>query len=89
MTTVHEVKCVSPYFDDVWADLKPFEVRFDDRNYKEGDFLLQRHFDPTTRKFFDREVLQKIIYVLRDFEGLNKGWVVLGTQTLSKHYAND
>lgn len=39
---VHYLKIESKYFHDVFSGCKKFEIRFDDRGYSEGDFLLLR-----------------------------------------------
>jgi hypothetical protein len=43
--TVHDLKTVQPFFDDVCAADKNFEVRKDDRNFKVGDWLRLREVD--------------------------------------------
>lgn len=35
----HQLKCLPEYFDAVADGSKPFEVRYDDRNYEVGDLL--------------------------------------------------
>lgn len=41
---VHDLKCIPPYFDDILAGRKPFEVRKNDRNYEVGDHLRLREW---------------------------------------------
>jgi hypothetical protein len=40
----HEIKSQPPFFQDVLDGRKTFEIRFDDRNYCEGDRLLMREY---------------------------------------------
>jgi hypothetical protein len=42
----HELKCWPPYFESVMDGSKPFELRKNDRDYKYGDELLLREWDP-------------------------------------------
>lgn len=42
----HELKCWPAFFDDVASGKKTFEVRQNDRDYKVGDVLFLREFEP-------------------------------------------
>lgn len=46
MQTVHHLKTWPAEFNAVRAGVKPFEHRKNDRNYKVGDLLILRKFDP-------------------------------------------
>lgn len=48
----HILKCWPQYFDLLWTGKKRAEVRVNDRNYREGDFLVLREFDPTRAHSF-------------------------------------
>lgn len=39
---IHELDCVTPFFEDVHQGLKTFEVRLNDRSFAVGDYLLLR-----------------------------------------------
>ena len=43
---VHILKTWSPWFEATRDGKKPWELRRDDRNYREGDFLVLRQFTP-------------------------------------------
>lgn len=43
----HEVKCWPSYFEAIVKRKKRFEVRVNDRDYGEGDYLVLREWDPT------------------------------------------
>lgn len=76
---VHIVKCVSPHFEEVWEERKPFEVRKDDRDYQPSDVIVLRHWDPA--RGYDgqrRSLIFRIGSVLRDFPGLRKGHCAFG-----------
>lgn len=73
----HELKTVNPYFMEVFCGLKSFEVRFNDRDFKEGDILLLKEF--FLGEFTGNEVYAEIIYILPGGQfGIKKGYVVMG-----------
>jgi len=76
MTATHKLKTIQPYFDAVAEGTKPFEVRFDDRNFHVGDTLILLEYDG--QNFTGRFKERVVTYVLRGFAGLHPGWVVLG-----------
>ena len=77
---IHEKKTLPEYFWRIISDDKMFEFRKNDCNYKEGDYLILKEWD--NGKFTGYEVFTKITYVLENFEGLEKGYCVLGIKVL-------
>lgn len=76
---VHVVKTQNPHFTASFENAKPFELRDDDRGYLAGDTLLQREYDPETG--YSGRMLQYLITsVLKDYPGLEPGYVILGLQ---------
>lgn len=73
----HELKVVSPYFEEVVKGNKTFEVRLFDRDYQKGDYLHLRHFHPDS-KTYGQEVRRKITYLLTDTPYVPEGYVILG-----------
>lgn len=49
--TVHELKCWPEFFGALFAGDKRAEVRRNDRDYKAGDYLELKEWDPRTGKF--------------------------------------
>ena len=43
---IHELKTIEPFFSDLRAGRKPFEIRRDDRDFKVYDFLCLQKFTP-------------------------------------------
>lgn len=73
---VHDVKLGTTFFDDVKTGRKTFELRKNDRGYKEGDtIVLHEYKDGTTTS---RTITKKIVYMLEDFTGLEDGYCILG-----------
>lgn len=73
---VHDVKLGTTFFDDIKTGRKTFELRKNDRGYKEGDtIVLHEYKDGTTT---GRTITKKIVYMLEDFTGLEDGYCILG-----------
>lgn len=73
---VHDVKLGTTFFDDVKTGRKTFELRKNDRGYKEGDTIVMHEYkDGTTT---GRTIEKKIVYMLEGFTGLEDGYCILG-----------
>ena len=80
---VHELKCWIPYFKQVAGGSKPFEVRPDDRDFRVGDFLWLREWDPASETYTGQEVHKQITCRTEKGSGWVKdGFVVLGLQDI-------
>lgn len=75
---VHHLKIINPYFKDVWEGRKGFEVRINDRDYKVGDEVYLKQYNPDTDSYTGNEVLVIISYVLKDYHAIKEGYVVFG-----------
>lgn len=72
---IHVVKLAQAYFDDVLAGVKTAEVRYNDRDYKVGDFLILDEWSGS--EYTGREVT-KIIASLYPLDAIGlKGYVLL------------
>lgn len=60
----HELKTWPEFFEDVLDGSKPFEVRRNDRDYKVGDLLHLREWEPGNRRYTGRSVTVAVTYVL-------------------------
>lgn len=74
----HIKKLTQPFFDDVWDGNKMFEIRKNDCNYTIGDLIVLKEYDPMNDTYSGREIEAFIIYVLQDYEGLEKDYCILG-----------
>lgn len=73
----HYLKTLPHYFRATERGDKPFEVRFNDRDFKRGDVLhLQEFVPPNT--ITGRELKRQITYILNDTKYCKTGYVVLG-----------
>lgn len=72
----HELKCAAEFFDAVESGRKPFEVRFNDRDFKVGDHLelveCNILLEPTGRRCH-----KVVTYVLAGW-GIERGSVCMG-----------
>lgn len=72
---IHDLKISPEYFDAVAQDVKPFEVRKNDRPFSVGDVLCLREWDG----LYTRRTTRKVItYILNDAEFCKAGYVILG-----------
>lgn len=72
---VHKVKIRPEYYEPVMNGKKTFEVRYNDRDYQVGDALLLREWDESG--YSGGESLFDISYVLKDFDAIKQGYVIL------------
>lgn len=76
--TVHDVKCVRPFFGHLVAGHKSFELRKDDRGYQPGDVLiLHETHDEGGGVETGRVLLRRITYKLPGGRGLAEGHCIL------------
>lgn len=73
---IHQLKIKPNYFKDVVAEIKRFEVRYNDRNYKAGDILVLEEFDK--KGYTGRYVNVEITYICDDPQFTKQDYVVLG-----------
>jgi ParB family chromosome partitioning protein len=63
MYAEHSLKTWPAPFQQVWDEVKLFEIRVFDRDYKEGDIVRLFEFDPDTKSFSGRYCRCAIRYV--------------------------
>lgn len=81
---IHDLKCLDKFYDEVIADNKPFEIRYNDRDYKKGDVLLLNEINEAG-VYTGRKSAYQVLYTLTDseFGGLRKGFIVMGIYPVS------
>lgn len=79
----HDLKTIQPYFDDVRAGVKCFDLRKDDRPFSVGDVLNLAEYAGGV--LTGAVITAKVIYLLRNAPqfGLMPGYVVLGIEKLA------
>lgn len=77
---LHEIKIAASYYEDVASGKKSFELRKNDRAYREGDSLRMLEFKDG--KHTGRLIDAVIIYMLEEYTGLEEGYCILGIKML-------
>jgi len=77
---VHALKTWPEYFEAVYEGGKTFEIRRNDRNYKVGDTLVLREWEPKTEKYTGRRLELIVTYVTdaADLGALTEGHICMG-----------
>lgn len=90
----HELKCWPFYFEQMIAKNKFFDIRRDDRGFREGHTITQREWNPAHEKYTGREVdvwIRLIMPAVEDDEtvdirdprgGIAAGHVLMGLKVL-------
>jgi hypothetical protein len=80
----HVLKTWPCYFKDVYAEIKKFELRKDDRNFRVGDLLILREWSPQTERFTGRECIRRVVYKVSEgplpIKGLLEEYCILGIE---------
>ncbi|MCW1412185.1 DUF3850 domain-containing protein [Rhizobium sp. 1AS11] len=74
----HILKCWPEPFQAIRRGVKPFEFRRNDRDFRVGDILKLREFDPETNRYTGAMLWQEVTYVLAEGFGVPPGFAVLG-----------
>lgn len=88
---VHEIKSWPEFFADLLGDRKTFELRKNDRNYRVGDLLLIREWEPRREEYTGRQLTRRVTYVLygagvgaiEPLKGLAVGYAILGLEAIN------
>jgi hypothetical protein len=86
---IHELKTDPDDFEQLLTRNKNYEVRFNDRNYKSGDYILSRQTKFTgdemkkgaELRYTGFFALLRISHVQEE-HGLHRGWVILSVEIL-------
>lgn len=85
-TTIHKLKTVQPYFDDIWLNGKTFEVRKNDRDFKINDIVMLLEYDPNDKTnpktcgYTGKCITGKITYILDDPKYCKEGYIIFAFQ---------
>ena len=72
---IHQLKQIDTYFEDVISGKKTFEIRIDDRHYKQGDYLALNEITESGA-YTGRSCMVYVDYVLKDLPTLLPDGVV-------------
>jgi len=83
MNKIHDLKIWPKYYNQILIGTKTFEVRKDDRNFKEGDELLLNEWNPETQDYTGRAITAIIVSKLEGGQfGIKQGYCVMGIRTI-------
>lgn len=74
---IHRIKIEPQYFEKAAADLKPWELRINDRDYKVGDILFLCEWDPEKKEFTGKSLKRKVVEVFKHLPYLPEDVVVM------------
>lgn len=79
MAQTHELKVWTEFWDDLDMGIKTFEVRKNDRDFKVGDTLVLKRYDPIKQEYTGRSTIRRIAYILHGGQfGIEQGYCILG-----------
>lgn len=83
---IHELKTINPYFDLIRQGIKNFEVSKNDRDFKRGDEVELKEWNPETKDYSGRMIKAMIGYVLEAGEfGIQEGYCVFSLLYIEKY----
>jgi len=62
--TTHEVKCWPEFFGPIALGIKTFDLRRNDRDYKVGDFIKLKEWNPVPGEYTGDVCVKRIVYIL-------------------------
>lgn len=78
----HELKIHPQYFKDVMLGLKHFEIRYNDRGFREGDVVILKEWDGDSLTYTGKYVKRVIFNVYHSLPGLEQGYVIFQMRKL-------
>lgn len=78
----HELKCWPLYFNAIIRDLKLFEIRKNDRDFKVGDILRLMEYHPELQQYTGENLFAMVTYIVDSPEWVKEGFVVMGIEKL-------
>lgn len=84
----HELKCHPDPFHAKWMNLKNWEIRKNDRDFKVGDVLIEKAWFPLANNgegcYDGCEVHEQVLWILDGGYGLRKGFIIMSTKQLKR-----
>lgn len=74
MSNIHTLKCIQPYFNEIWLGKKKAELRKNDRNFKLGDIVYLQEYNKETNTFKKYQLKVRITNIVENFEGIELGY---------------
>jgi len=77
---IHELKIWPEYYKAVRDGRKTFEIRKNDRNFKVGDHLTLKEYDPETANYTGEELTVSVSYIMDNQPFVPEGFVVMSIE---------
>jgi ParB family chromosome partitioning protein len=75
---VHRIKCAVEFYEDLRLDVKKFELRRNDRDYRKGNILIIEEFDVAKGQFTGRSCQREVTFILYGpMYGLKEGYCIM------------
>ena len=82
--TTHELKIWPEYFEAIRVGNKTFEIRENDRDFKEGDVLLLKEYIPVMNEYTERSMKVVVKYIMEGGRfGILPDYVVMSIEIIS------
>lgn len=83
----HELKCWDEFMMDVATGTKPFEVRKNDRDFKEGDTLILKGWNNYFSEYTKGVIEAEVTYILNGGAwGIEQGYVIMGIKIINYNF---
>lgn len=87
----HELKVQTQFWDDLWNFKTTAQLRQDDRQYRVGDVLDLREYNPQFG-FTGMNCKRRVTHILRHEDvpyGVRRGWCILSTAKMDERSSED
>jgi len=79
----HELKIWPEHYSLIDSNIKQFEIRRNDRDYRAGDTVHMREWNPDKYLYTGKSLRRKITCVVVGASGLRPGYCVIGLTTVT------
>jgi len=79
---IHTLKTWPESFQSIFAGIKKFDVREDDRDFNVQDVLVLREWNNETERYTGRKVAVEVTYFLKGEFGLPNSLCVMGIERI-------
>lgn len=79
-TKVHTIKLAKMYYEDVKSGKKSFELRKNDRGYKQGDILKMLEY--AEGAWTGRQIIAEVTYLLENYAGIEEGYCIMAIKVI-------
>lgn len=79
---IHRLKTWPIYFEDIDCENKSFELRFNDRGFEVGDYLILLEYEPVNEEYTGCVAVRVVTQILDNHPGLVDGYVCMSIARL-------